>query len=322
MRWILMGIEIVFDTIFAYILYKAYRAGIEIGIAFLNVDFWFVRVTLGIIGCSFALFAFRWARGVLLYVLKCALIYNQCYPEEIGIISIFAGASSRFGSLLTIPVFNKCIRDMTHEIVDILQDSASAPAELQEILKNFDGTMISTLAKFSKKLALRMFDYVDECILAYCFLHKDVKMTECALDATAAFCKSAGKLMKQVFTLTITEAVLRFFFYLFAVLFLLKFGTLSVLNVIYYYVAVKGASYVFESAILENFFMTGVINVFCTETGVGKYARAKERTENEEIDDETGDDANILDGLVKHASEIEVLCSYLKSAKALRCLKL
>lgn len=266
MRGLLTTFRILVDVALGVIIYKLYLWGVKTGVMLFKVDFWFTRLTFGIIGVGIALALFAWAKNVLFYVFKCCDIYLATDEKVSSVASLFSGVVSRFGSVIAVPIFNHVIRSSISElsvaVKNVCKDVSGADT-LNEFLQELDGTLVSRLAKCGKAIAVQTFSYADECVLSYCFANKDKNMGEAAIKAMAVFVKNLNVLLPKMFTVSMMTMCLRVLFYFIGfIIAFAAFGGITITTVVTQYVILKAISFTAEDAIIEPIVLRSIVEEF------------------------------------------------------------
>ncbi|MEY8333146.1 hypothetical protein AALB53_08580 [Lachnospiraceae bacterium 47-T17] len=253
------------DILFSAIIYKLYNVGVAIGIGLFHIDFWFTRLTFGVIGVSFALLLFSWAKNVLFYFLKCCDIYlatdNKCSSAA----KLFFGVSSRFGSIVVIPIFNRIIRSSIKELSTAVISVATNVEGTDSIaqLVSIDQSLLKRIVKCGKAVAAKTFDCADECILAYCFRNKEKKLPDAALEAMFYFVKSLDRLLPRMFTVSMMIVAARVVFYIASVVLITNlFDSITIDTIIMWYLMIKAVSFTIEDSIFEPIMLQAVVKEF------------------------------------------------------------
>ena len=263
------------DILLAVVLFKVYRWSAVFGANVMHVDFWFTRVTFGIIGAGLAFTVFNIVKTFVFYVLKCCSIgwySGDCKGTW------YQPICTRFGSVLTVPVFNVVIRHALKEFVAAFRDAldANRAAEgdrnvtglVYGVVNRLDGSLVSRLGKLGSKMLSRIFNYADECVLGFCFRHTEMDLATATIASFKLLFANLNQLLPKMFMWSVLEVALRWTgIALAAVVLFAVFGIPSgVANVASYvidcYVILQLTARVIEDAILEPMIMCSVLREF------------------------------------------------------------
>lgn len=253
-------IQVLLDCLCAVLIFLGFVAGIHYGTAITGLYFWFMKVLLGIIGITAVLAVLRWLRGTVLFVIKNCSIYAQCRDDCHTVMGAFHGIASHFKATISIPVFNKLIRDSLGEIKHfVLERSEGSSAA--EVLSTI---MDSKIATVSARVVEKAFDYVDECILGYCYANvsEEKGIVRCSLEAFTLFVVNSVPIFGKVVTVVTIETVLRVGYWVAFLAWAIKTFQFSVMNLIMLYVLGKVISFILTDAIFEPLLMHEIIASF------------------------------------------------------------
>lgn len=276
MRFVLTLIRILVDALFGLIMCRMYYLGMELSVTMLKIDLWFVKFTFGVLGIGIALMLFSWAKHFLFYLFKCLdvslITAKSNAAESVSFATLFSMLKDRFGSVILIPVFNKVIRTSLSELGDAFLDSMDAAERSGNVpiadivygtVRRMDNTMLATISKFGKDLLVKIFDYADECVLSYCFKHRDNSLANSAIKALYFFIKNMDKFIPKMFSLCIGTFCIKFVSIVACLVMLYStFGFSSINDLLLYYFVLYAFSFVVEDAIIEPLTMGSIIKQF------------------------------------------------------------
>lgn len=253
-------IRVLIDCLCAVLIFLGFVAGIHYGTAITGLYFWFMKVLLGLIGITAVLVVIRWLRGTVLFILKNCSIYAQCRDDCHTVIGAFHGIASHFTATISIPVFNKLIRDSLGEIKQVVLEKGegSSTAGVLETIMN------SKVAKVSVNVVEKAFDYVDECILGYCYANVSAEkgIVRCSLEAFTLFVVNSVPIFGKVITVVTIETILRVGYWVAFIAWSIRTFQFSVMNLIMLYVLGKVLSFILTDAIFEPMLMYEIIASF------------------------------------------------------------
>lgn len=253
-------IRVLVDCLCAGVLFFGFIAGIHYGTQITGLYFWFMKMLLGFVGLAAVLFVIRWLRSSILFLVKNCGIYAQCRDDCHTVMGALTGITTQFKSTISIPVFNKIVREALGTVKEsVLNRSADNP--VVGVLEDLANTKIG---KVSTAVAEKAFDYVDECILGYCYCHasKEKGIVRCSLEAFTLFVVNSVPIFGKVITVITIEGVLLAFYWVFFVLWAFRTFHFSVMNVMLCYVLGKVISFILVDAIFEPMLMYNIIDSF------------------------------------------------------------
>lgn len=246
------------DAIFVGLLFFGFLCGIHYGTILTGLHFTFMKVGFGICGIGIMLYFIKWFRTVVAGMLKSCSIYASA-RECASLCGAFKGIVSCLGSTLAVPAFNRIIRDALQDIKDAMTDEASNPAKeaLAEVKE-------SRLGKVSVLVVERAFDYVDECILGYCYknVSENHGIAKCSVEAFTLFLVNSVEVMGKVFTVISLESLVRIAYWFFFIVFCLEHFHFTVLNVLMCYVIGKCLDFMLDDALFEPLLVHVIVNEF------------------------------------------------------------
>lgn len=247
----------------AALCFYVYRRAIPLGTEFLGADSWPLRILLGILGITAVIVAFRWVFRLANYVLKCCGIYAVCV--DCGLCSstgsTFRTVIGRLGKAAAVSV----VTVIVHELKDNFAEIAKGSKASEEIGKYFNAEsvpMLYGIAKLGGILFGRMFDYLDECIIGYCFVHEDKDLGECAVEGAACFLQTLKDLSLSMIAMSFLSMVLEVLYYVAFVLVVWKKHLLSANPAIILFVVMLWGAYVLSDVLAEPLVMDNFVRTF------------------------------------------------------------
>lgn len=251
-------LRVLVDVLCAVILFFGVLCTIHYGTQLAGLYFVSLRVLLGIAGTGLSIRCYSWLRRFASALIKSGSIYAQCNDDCDSVSGAFSGVISCLGSTVKVFAFNKLIREALSEIIEnITADGSQVPA----FIASFRETKFGSL---SEKIAVKAFDYIDECILGYCYRkqNKEKGVARCALEAFVLFVSNSAGIAGQVVTTVALEFICKAAFWVVFVLACLKTFKFSILNALMCFAFGKGISFVLDDAVFEPLLMHNIIAVF------------------------------------------------------------
>lgn len=260
----------VIDAVFCILLFFGFMCGIHYGTQIMGLYFWHVKFLLGIVGAGFTVRLTGWVKSTLLFIIKNGSIYAECREDCNTVMGAFSGVMSNFKDTVSITVFNRLIREGLKDIKDMVLESKGKEEKgaLDSIFENIGN---SRIVKVSERIIVKAFDYVDECILGYCFAHEEDNQSiiKNALEAFLIFIKHSPEIFGKVITIISIEIVFRVIYWAVLVMyctstFYFGFEDLgaTALNLVLCYCVGKLISFILEDAVFEPSLMHGIISTF------------------------------------------------------------
>lgn len=263
-------IHVVIDVCFMGFLCAGFYAGMAFGMQFMPVDVWFTRTLVGVIGLTISIALFNWLKVTILFFMKSCSIYAVCFPDCDSMHAALKGVLSRFDRVVEINIFNKLLRSALGELTDIITDlvSDSEDSQISFLVGIVEESKLGVLVKIGRRYATKTFDFVDECILGYCYQNPQLGLVEAAKQGVTIFLENSVKIVGKLFTISMLETVLRVLFYVAVILALLIFRRFNIMSLVVFYVIARGIAFIIEDAVLEPLLMSAVIKEFNTFTYV------------------------------------------------------
>ena len=259
MRSVYRVLHFIFDVVSILILLYFYKLWIKYGLDFMQIDVWFVRVTLGIIGMSVCTFFTRRIFQFILYLFKCCDIYFIVNKDSKGVTA--SSILSRFKKSVSVSVVTKVVNVVGNEIIDVVK-CTDAPSKLNQFVTKEDCPLLFSLAKMGTIFFNKLLLFVDELIIAYCYKHADKDVKECILDGTCIFVQNVGKLSTKLLTISVLEITIRIIYYAIAVIAGIRFIDFNVDGIIFFIICVYSFSFVIEDALIEPMIIENLVGVF------------------------------------------------------------
>lgn len=254
-RWKLTGLRILLDALAFFILYKAYFWGIEIGIELFGFDWWFVKILYGATIAAVIYYLFGYVKNSLFFMFKSATIWALCnHGEETSIFAVLGRVTVGWKETFSIPLINEAVRGLFKNINEKITDEGETP----EILKSLES---SSGFKGLRGLAIKTFDYADECVLAWCYSHEDCLLQEC-VTGVAVFIQNSVKLMAYLTPVILLQSIVRVVACVITIRVYLGVVGLSLTTIVPCYVVCLGVDFLLKDAILEPFLMDGVVRKY------------------------------------------------------------
>ena len=213
-------IRLVFNALFALILLKCFIFGSQYGVELIGLNNWLIQLFCGISTALLFNAVLSLAQRTILLYLKHLQIASICVPDRNPNAVVF----SRIGTVSVIVILNKILRGLAKEIIDAIKNGACSSIEL------FAEISHSTLAKGGKYVISKCFDYLDECVLAYCYTHPDDSLGSAAENAVVIFLENSATLLIKTTTVCLTSAFIKIVIAIVETLLLLKTMPFTFIN--------------------------------------------------------------------------------------------
>lgn len=246
-------IRLVFNALFALILLKCFIFGSQYGVELIGLNNWLIQLFCGISTALLFNAVLSLAQRTILLYLKHLQIASICVPDRNPNAVVF----SRIGTVSVIVILNKILRGLAKEIIDAIKNGACSSIEL------FAEISHSTLANGGKYVISKCFDYLDECVLAYCYTHPDDSLGSAAENAVVIFLENSATLLIKTTTVCLTSAFIKIVIAIVETLLLLKTMPFTFINLITIYLIVHVSGFVIADSLIEPLMLDGVVKEFC-----------------------------------------------------------
>lgn len=254
-RWKFAGLRLALDTIIFYLLYKSYFIGVEIGIKMFQFDYWFITPVYGSAAAAVVYLFIGFVKKTIFFFAKSGTIWSLCNPDKTdSVMSVLATITVDWKETFSIPAINAAVRTLLSKIHEKIKSDEETP----EIFKSLES---SSAFKGLKNLAVKTFDYADECVLAWSYSHDDCLLQEC-LTGVAMFIKNAPKLIAYMAPVIILQTIIRGCVAAFFVVQYFHIFGFGLTTIVPCYIGVLGVDFVLYDALLEPFMMDGVIRKY------------------------------------------------------------
>ena len=142
-------------------------------------------------------------------------------------------------------------------------------------------------------MTLTALEYIDECILAYCYANPDVRLLDATLIAFKLFFKNAIDLLKQVFKTTATHSLARILIVVTFWVVAFYYKLLAYFSFVQLIVVCYTLMMIIDISFLEPLLMKTIILNFL------KYAEEAEEAEEAEKAEEETDEGEKVEGTGK-----------------------
>ena len=273
------------DVAVGFFMFILYQYSAETSYDILQSNVWFIVVVRGLIGLALGLGAFTIFRKIICAYLKAAQIYCLSQERNISILGSLAGAALRFKFTVSIPVFNKIIHSIFHDLFEALTGNKSTSGTLQNsaiegtpedqaesvemsnpILNNPIITRLqqTPVIRASKSLLKIYVSYLDECVMAYCYRYPDKGLFKGSLEAIQIALAKAVSIIGQIAILVFVNVILRILVIVAYVIVVIKFVHFQFVYLIVSLIMARCAIFILQDAICEPLLMTGILKKFCS----------------------------------------------------------
>ena len=280
------------DAAVCIAMYYGYLYAVKDQMDLLYAPFGFISILRGLVGVGAAIVMFDGFRKIIIYYLKAAQIYCLSQENEIGLIGSIFGSIGRFKYTLVVPLFNRLVRktfkevfayvkdntdgtpagvgakneteqDLADEVVDAVAGT-DAVDTLQGIPQLISAIKSTPLAKLSGQMVDIYMNYLDECVLAYCYRNPKESMAKSAVSAIGIAVCHSPKIITKIVVSSVLNIIARIIFWIVCIAIIYKTRDFRIATLLSDFIIVKGAQFILEDCILEPLLMGGVVKVFCT----------------------------------------------------------
>lgn len=296
-------IRCLIDAVSAFVLFKAYKFGQSLKFDAIP-DIFFMHFLTGIIMIMLFIVALSWINNFIISYTKHAMIYIAASKEKLTFKQVFTGIFHRGKTIFSVVILNYCIRKGLAEIAKKVQDSlmgsshtestqsessnenSTETEEASNTEETTDGEEVVTnhssfdLSEFINKLKgvfsnsvfasflpiiKTAFDYVDECVLFYCYRFPEIPLRKAAFKAIAIFIEHPIDILKKVVSIVYAQKILKgavtlVYFYLYLTSGHASFQTILTAFVFYYCII-----FTIEDGILQPMLMLSILNTYGKE---------------------------------------------------------
>lgn len=246
-------IRLVFNAFFALLLLKLFYVGADFGVNMIGLNTWWLQLFCGISVALLFNAVLSLAKNTILLYLKHLQIASICTPDCNPNVVIF----SRIKTVSAIVILNKILRTLAKEIMEAVKTGACSNIPLFTELNN------NTLVKGGKFILTKCFDYLDECVLSYCYMHPDVSLGEAAENAVVIFLENSATLLIKTTTICLASSFLKIIIAIVETLLLFRIIPFSLINLIFIYLIVHVTGFVIADSLVEPMMLEGVVKEFC-----------------------------------------------------------
>lgn len=268
-------------------MYFFYLEAVKNNYDILQSDLFFIKIIKALIFLSVFVILTKWLKKFFLYYFKAAQLYSVANPSA-GILTCFFKAGVLFKYTASIPVFNSIIRNSINDISElakskITQQSSSDNNEMveetavdpsQETTNDLNNTFTSVLHnvmdtplfKLPKYVFKVFIDYIDECVLAYCYEYPKKGLIKGTGEAIFILFKNCYKLIPAILTTSILQILIRIAIFVIVLLYYFKCVPINIMTTISTFIIYKCISFVIEDSIIEPLLMRNIVKVFIANT--------------------------------------------------------
>lgn len=267
---ILGQISITLAMFFAYT--KATQDNYDI----LASDIWFIRIVRGLVLLICFYVILNFIKRILNSFIKCAQIFYVANVERnFSIIESFIGATLKFKATIAIPIFNNVIRSCVKDLCDIARRTTntsegvegaepSAQQEMGSINSLISNLGNSKLGKASKWVFQLYMDYIDECVLLYCYKHQEKSVLRASLEAITVFLSNCIKIIEKMSVIIIMQVIIRIFLVGIGILLFFTVPAVTLRKTLIGFIIFKMLEFFIQDAIIEPLMMNRILETFGT----------------------------------------------------------
>lgn len=246
-------IRLIFNIIFSIILLKCFVVGSKFGVRMIGLNVWIIQLFCGIATALLFNAVLSLIKNTILLYLKHLQIASICVPDKNPNVVVFG----RIKTVGTIVILNSILRGVASELMEAIKNGTAANISLISGLNN------NMFIKGGKYIVKKCFDYMDECVLAYCYNNKEVALGKAAEKAIVIFLENTGKFLIKTTTVSLTSAFVKIIISIFEILILIRTVPFTFLNIIYIYLVVHVTGFIVADSLIEPLMLQGIIKEFC-----------------------------------------------------------
>lgn len=262
---ILGQISITLAMFFAYT--KATQDNYDI----LASDMWFIRIIRGLILLICFYVILNFIKRILNSFIKCAQIFYVANAERnFSIIESFIGATLKFKSTVSIPVFNSIIRSCVRDLCETAKGIKSSSEEVESTTQSETGSINelisnlgnSKLGKASKWVFRSYMDYIDECVLLYCYKHQEKSILRASLEAISIFLSNCIKIIEKMSVVVIMQVIIQILLVGAGILLFFTAPAVTLRKTLIGFIIFKMLEFFMQDAIIEPLMMNKILETF------------------------------------------------------------
>lgn len=249
-------------------------------------------------------------KTVLAGIMKSVTIYALTHDCD-SISEAIRGVLNNFKSTLAIPTFLLLVKSVTEKLADSeiasalgLVNNKEEEKEPSNVVEQFlslakDNKLLKMLGSFTTM----MIDWVDECILGYCYMQERESIGKAAVTAISIYVKNFDKLSKKAFTVVAIKVCTIALFRVIAIIVALK-TVRSISSAMIFYIAVWALEFTINDAVIDNLMMNSLVTEFSryatdeTTVAAEREAVIKELDESSGVEDSNADNTGGLDDIL------------------------
>lgn len=237
----------------AALVFFTYAFGADTLVQLMKWDNLFVRILGGTTASAAIYFLIEKIHTFVFYVLKSGTIWSICNPDVKKMLEAARAVTLNWKEIFTIPVINTAVRDIFTQVESFIgqPEASDIFAELNKY----------TLFKKCKYPVMKVFDYADECVMAWCYSHNDTLMTEC-MTGIFVFIKHLPEMLVNILPVVLIQIVLRIITALGCVYVYLRYIGFDMTTVMHAWIAAICVDYVLRDAILDPLFLPFIVRKY------------------------------------------------------------
>ena len=265
MKGKLIVIYAIIDVTIMALLVIGYRLGVQVGQNYLFINNSFTQIYAGVLGVTIVLAFTKFLRSTIFLFFKSISLFMIAHSECTNMHEAIKCIFKKFDKTLEILVFVKLISECIEELKELVMDYISSTEKCNAIaglMSELENTNIGFFTKVGSKYLAKSLQYIDECILVYCYSQEDVNIFEAAKNSFNVFFKSFGSIIERVLSISFLQVLIKvLIFCIYAVLFVHYFS----LNVYYFvitFLIYRGITFIIEDAVMEPLMMISITKDF------------------------------------------------------------
>jgi hypothetical protein len=223
--------------------------------------------------------------------IKAAQIYS--IGTDSGVIESFGGCVASLKYTVSIPVLNSIIHSTVNDLfkgvfdkapsvsanasevsdtsseglnaedVVVEPEATPAPSSISDRLQIFiDNVNSNPLVKMFKGIVKIYVDYIDECVLAYCYKHKELGVFKGCVGGLKSAIVHSGKLLEQVAIVVFVNVIIKIAVVVLYVWVVIKFIRFSFIELVVSFIGYKCVEFMIADSICEPLIMSSILKKF------------------------------------------------------------
>ena len=199
---ILSFLRIVLWALLAYFTVRGYIFCSDLIVELTGLDWVLIRFIGGLGMTSTIYWCLSKVKQFLSFLFNSSMVWMIVKDKKNEPVTALINVTCNFKETFSVPVMNIAVRKTFSKIADIITSKEiETPAFLQDVAD-------SSVFKIGKYLITRVFDYADECVLAWCYSKDDTLLEECT-SGIAVFQKHFIDMLTSITPIVLIHSLVR-----------------------------------------------------------------------------------------------------------------